>query len=446
MTSARSPRITRREALTLTGIGSAGLLAGGAAHEYRRRHAQPPEFGATVAMQGAEKAASWQSSRRIVEASEADIVHPESRVIRGPYDAPHLRAQEKWLSEISIPSAGASGEIPTDFFSEAALDLWVLTHDLPAPVAGWPQAWRYAWPRDTSHVAVALASLGDRAGARRELRALNTLVGRATVMHARYKPGGGVPDSRPPQDDGWGWVLWALDSCDHAWVGTEEDTSLRALAKHCAERLLARIGDHNLPSPSPDYWEVEAPQLTLGTAAPALIGLERASHLLSRGDDQDSLRLAEECSAKARVMETAIWATFGTHGWPREIKGGESDAAITFMLPPYRPNPSRQPELMQAVSVAASQMLRGNGGYAPGGDWKNDGVAWTPEIALLARAWMNTEETMPRAYETLQWLANHRTSLGSLSEKVWFDGTPAGPAPLAWTAALCLELGSMKNV
>jgi GH15 family glucan-1,4-alpha-glucosidase len=36
----------------------------------------------------------------------------------------------------------------------------------------------------------------------------------------------------------------------------------------------------------------------------------------------------------------------------------------------------------------------------------------------------------------LDWLDAHRTRWGSLPEKVLADGAPAGPAPLAWTAAL----------
>jgi GH15 family glucan-1,4-alpha-glucosidase len=36
----------------------------------------------------------------------------------------------------------------------------------------------------------------------------------------------------------------------------------------------------------------------------------------------------------------------------------------------------------------------------------------------------------------MDWLDAHRTRWGSLPEKVLADGAPAGPAPLAWTAAL----------
>lgn len=63
-------------------------------------------------------------------------------------------------------------------------------------------------------------------------------------------------------------------------------------------------------------------------------------------------------------------------------------------------------------------------------------MAWTPETAVLAGAWATADDTRGRAVETLDWLGRHRTDAGSLPEKVRDDGSPAGPAPLAWTAAV----------
>ena len=49
----------------------------------------------------------------------------------------------------------------------------------------------------------------------------------------------------------------------------------------------------------------------------------------------------------------------------------------------------------------------------------------------------------------LTWLDGHCTSWGSLPEKVLPDGNPAGPAPLAWTAALVVltenELATQRS-
>ena len=38
----------------------------------------------------------------------------------------------------------------------------------------------------------------------------------------------------------------------------------------------------------------------------------------------------------------------------------------------------------------------------------------------------------------LDWLVDRRTGVGALPEKVAADGSPAGPAPLAWTCSLLL--------
>jgi GH15 family glucan-1,4-alpha-glucosidase len=43
-----------------------------------------------------------------------------------------------------------------------------------------------------------------------------------------------------------------------------------------------------------------------------------------------------------------------------------------------------------------------------------------------------------RAEAWLGWLDSHRTALGSLPEKVLWDGSPSAVAPLAWTCALTL--------
>lgn len=428
-----------------TGVVGGGA-AGGAFYEYQRRHARPPTFGTTVAMVSNGHTRGWSSSRKIVEVSDRKQLHKGSRVLRGPEAPKHLRAQDDWLSSLELPTTtGLASSLPQDFFTEAALDLWVLTHELPAAVAGWPTAWRYAWPRDTAHVAVALMKVGDHSGARRQLLALNRLVGRVPHMAARYKPDGGKPDARTDQDDGWGWVLWALSTTRTEWQGSDLEGQLQRLTRHCAEQLLKRVQDKGLPRVSPDYWEVEEDELTLGVAAPSLFGLEHAASLLSPHPSTEFQDLAGRCLRAARMMEDSIHKSFGRRGWPREINGDQGDAAVTFMLPPYREDPPAELSLLRGVNRSADQMRRSNGGYAPGGGWKSDGVAWTPETALLARAWANDPGMVDESTRALKWIADHRTPTGSIPEKVWFDGTPAGPAPLAWSASLCLETGDLLN-
>lgn len=410
-------------------MGALALGAGGAGglSLYRHRHEVPATYGITVAMRSA--SGPWRQTRELVHASDLERVLPGTRVLVGPEQDRLVDAQEEWLSGLDLP--GAIAGAPRDLARQAALDLWVLSAGLPIAVAGWSPMWRHAWPRDTAHVAVALHRLGDARGATRQLAALASRVGTAGRMQARYALDGGTPDDRPPQDDGFGWALWAAGSTIDSWRGTADEARIDALVRHCATTALTRLGSDGLPLPSPDYWELDERQLTLGTAAPLLAGLEHAV-TLTTGD------LRERCAAAALRLDHQIHATFGQRGWPRRIGGGASDTAIAWLLPPYRTAPPRESEIRAALDVAAQQMSRPNGGYAPGGDWREDGVAWTPETAVLAGAWATAHATRGRAVETLAWLGDHRTDAGSLPEKVRDDGSPAGPAPLAWTAAVLL--------
>lgn len=416
-------------------VGSLGAVALGAASTggislYRGRHEVPSSYGLTVAMRT--DRGPWRGTRQLIDRDTLDRVLPDSRVLVGAEQEEMLDQQEQWLSGLTLP--GHVVGAPRDLFRQAALDLWVLTVGLPVAVAGWSPMWRHAWPRDTAYVAVALHRLGDAKGATRQLTALAERVGTAGRMQARYALDGGTPDARPPQDDGFGWTLWAAGSTVDSWRGTADEATIQALVRHCATTALTRLGSDGLPLPSPDYWELDESQLTLGTAAPLLAGLEHAAKLLTGA-------LQERCAAAALRLDHQIHATFGMRGWPRRVSGGASDTAIAWMLPPYRTSPPREQELRTALDLAAHQMSRDNGGYAPGGDWREDGVAWTPETAALAGAWATEPTTHDRARSTLAWLGEHRTEAGSLPEKVRDDGSPAGPAPLAWTAATLLTAG-----
>ena len=116
------------------------------------------------------------------------------------------------------------------------------------------------------------------------------------------------------------------------------------------------------------------------------------------------------------------------------MRDDDVNATIALVGPPF----TQQLEGSAPVRAGArARMTRASGGVAPGSGWRDDGVSWTPETALLAWSAAALGER-GEAEELLAWLESHRTAAGALPEKVVADGIPAGPAPLAWTCALVL--------
>lgn len=348
---------------------------------------------------------------------------------------PAAREQDRlWLAAGCVPGAGGPFE---DMARDALLDLHHLARPNGAVVAGWTPYWRYVWPRDASFAAVALARTGHPEDALGVLRFLQGVQDPDGTFQARYLiDGSGAPDDRGRQLDGTGWVLWAADQVVLALPPRDRQRALAGLARLVdrAGRAALDVTDAPgaLPPVSGDYWEVRETSLTLGTVAPIAIGLRAAADLARlRGDGAEAAGLA----GRAGRVETAIAEVFGPQGYPRHVTGGGRDAALAFLLPPFRTE--ARDDVVRAWQDAARGMARPAGGLAPGEDWKRDGVSWTPETALFALSAAATGDDA-RARAWLAWLDSHRTPMGSLPEKVLADGTPAAVAPLAWTCALVL--------
>ena len=298
-------------------------------------------------------------------------------------------------------------------------------------VAGPVSPWRYTWPRDASFAAAAFSGVGLRGEALGVLARLAALQLPGGGFEARYGADGGTPDDRPAQSDGAGWMLWAAGGVLADGAGADELGAVcgAALAR-AAENLVALTDTpSHLPAASPDYWEVAERALTLGIAAPVLLGLEAAAALGEAGLDIGIPGgLAAE---RAAVVRVAVERAFAP-AWGRHMRDDDIDAAIALVGPPFTRELSGARE---ARADAVPRMRRRSGGVAPGASWRDDGVSWTPETALLA--WSAVAQGRPReAGRLLEWLDSHRTALGALPEKVSADGAPAGPAPLAWTCAL----------
>lgn len=413
--------IARRTFLSL-GLTPLALAGWGITHRLRNPlEERIPLYSAGVAFSSA--------GQRVMLGPEDPFPTAGSRVLTGAEGVTDVLAAEATLLAAALARSDPRW---ADLSTSAVLDLNVLTHALPAPVAAWTDRWHYVWPRDAAHVCRTLAALGRHEEVRACLRFLVRAQRADGHFEARYTLTGGVPDARPMQADGVGWFLWAVRECCAALPAHR--TQLLALTRDAANHALTAIyadlesGD-GLPSATPDYWEVPESRTTLGIAALTLAGLQSAAEL-----GPELCEAAVYAGGYADRLRERIRVEFGHLGYQRYVRGGGHDAAITFLLPPYVTGFEQEVgDLL--LDVAWQDMLRPAGGVAPGARWKDDFISWTPETALFAQAYaaLGNRE---RAEEILGWLETHRTEAGSLPEKVLSDGEPAAVAPLAWTCAV----------
>ncbi|MBB2901161.1 GH15 family glucan-1,4-alpha-glucosidase [Kineococcus radiotolerans] len=345
-------------------------------------------------------------------------------------------ADAAWLAEGVVPGAGGPYEA---MVRQGLLDLRALTAASGAVAAGPAPSWRYAWPRDSAFAAVALARTAHPGDADRVLGFLTDVQLDDGGFEARYLlDGGGTPDGRRRQDDGAGWALWALrevlDADPSPASARARAEGVRALLEAATEFVLDRTGGgEELPEPSPDYWERRETRLTLGTAAPLVAGLRAAAAVHSRlGERSRALAVGRAADRlRALVRERFAPSGFARYADLDEPPGGV-DAAVAFLLPPFAAR--AEPDVLAALDRYQVQARRPAGGLAPGAGWRRDGVSWTPETAVVAHVAACSGRT-GQARAWLDWLDAHRTSWGSIPEKVLADGSPAGPAPLGWSAA-----------
>lgn len=413
-------------------LGAGGVLTYGAlawwSLEYRIRRAEVPLYSETVAF-------SAPGARELVPAGHTEAVVPGTRVlVSSPLRTMLVEEEQAWLETCApwVRTALLAGD---DVLRSALLDLRALSVGLPVSVAGWSRRWRYAWPRDVSFVATALARVGHPEHAAEQLAFLQEVQRHDGWFEARYdlrtrRP----PDDRVAQLDGSAWSVWgahqlAVAAPDRAAALLQP---LRGMLVRSAQRLLVCVDPATgLPMASSDYWELVERSVTLGTAASVLAGLHSATDVLPLVGEA---ALAERTRAAGEALAAQVHGQFGGRGYPRMLTDSAADAAVTFLAAPIGPTGAGD-EVLAAMGRAQTAMARPAGGVAPGVGWKDDGISWTPETALFAAAWAASGERV-RAESLLGWLGEHRTEAGSFPEKVLYDGRPAAVAPLAWTAAL----------
>jgi len=306
-----------------------------------------------------------------------------------------------------------------------------------AAIAGWAPAWRYVWPRDASFAVAALTVAGQPARAAAILDFLAGVAPGDGRWQARYLPDGSgrTPDGRGVQADGGGWVCWAVWAhltARPAPAGPPGADLRRwwPMVAASADAITGRLDSTGQPAPSPDYWETPTDRVTLETVTASLVGLRAAAAVARRVGRAATTAAWSAAAARLTTAAAHRWAPWG---YPRSLPGGGVDAAVGLLagLAPDLPG-------LPAAVTAAGQVLRlPNGGVRPGQDWPHhDGLAWTPETAMLALGSHTTDPAGSARW--LRWLDTHRTADGALPEKVTPAGHPASVAPLGWTAALVL--------
>jgi len=351
----------------------------------------------------------------------------------GPAAAAHAAAEQRtWLAAGDVPGQGGPHE---QLARAALLDLHSLTVGDGVVVAGWSEDWRYVWPRDSSFVAVALARTGHVDDALEVLGFLDRVQAPDGSFQARYLPdGSGPPDRRGVQTDGTGWAMWSaglvLAEVDDA-RRPEVARRLAPLVERSAGHALRLVAD-GLPPASPDYWEVAEKDVTLGTAAPLVAGLEQAAVVLAAAGRPVPAAAAAAGAAAARQ---AVVDAFAPTGYGRYTTRALPDAASAFVLAPFW---GRAPvDGAAAWRASVPSMLRPAAGLAPGAGWRRDGVTWTPQTTLYA--WVAAEQgDVTAATRWLDVVDAHRTPSGAIPEKLLADGAPAAVAPLGWSAACVL--------
>jgi len=320
------------------------------------------------------------------------------RSVGGPRSA---RADRRWLGQAQPLGAGAPGWARA-MHRRSLLVLRALTDRRTGAVAaGAREGWAYVWPRDASAAAIALASAGYRAEARRVVR---FLLGLDLDAAARFRGTGEPVADRGPQGDAAGWV-------------------------GAAARAAGLPAPRGAPSwnARTDYQEGDAGDY-LGNA------------LASTAADRDR-----------RQREQGIAEAFGgPDGLTRRAgdPGSGVDSAAAWAVRPFR--------LHSLFPLARRTLLRLTArstryGIVPSEDWGGGDDPWTAPTAWTAWSLAALANAEPGRFRgtalrdrraALRLVADLRraaTPLGLLPERVdAHTGVPRSTTPLAWSHAFAI--------
>lgn len=321
------------------------------------------------------------------------------------------RADRRWLARARPLGAGAPGWARA-MYCRSLLVLRALTDRRSGAVAaGAREGWAYVWPRDASAAAIALASAGYRAEARRVAR---FLLGLDLDAAARFRGTGEPVPGRGPQGDATGWVAAAARA-----------TGLPPPQGAPAWRDRA------------DYQEGEA-------------GDYLANALASTAVDGPKSGLRPRFAARRTEMTGLVAAFGGPRGLVRraETPGSGLDSAAAWAVRPF-PHPHLLRLVRRTLMRLAARDTRF--GIVPSQDWSGGSDPWTAPTAWTAWSLAALASAEPRRFRetalrerraALRLIANLRraaTPLGLLPERVDArSGVPRSTTPLAWSHAFAI--------
>jgi hypothetical protein len=258
-----------------------------------------------------------------------------------------------------------------------------------AVIAGAREGWAYVWPRDAGAVAIALASSGYGAEARRIAR---FLLGLDLAAAARFHTDGTPVEGRAAQGDAAGWVAAAARAA-----------GLRAAVAPRPWRDIA------------DYQEVDS------------------------GDYLANALAAGAVEGRASQDEEAIQALFETPAATLAREAGDPasglDSAAAWAVRPF-PHPALYPLARRTLLRLAAGS--GHFGIVPSQRWGGGVDPWTAPTAWTA--W--SLAALGERHAALQLMAALRrtaTPDGMLPERVDArTGTPTSTTPLAWSHAFAV--------
>ncbi len=330
------------------------------------------------------------------------------RRIGGPDGA---RTDRRWLSR-AWPLGTKAPRWARAMYRRSLLVLRALTDRRSGAVAAGARAgWAYVWPRDAAAVALAFASAGYRAEARRVARFLTRL---DLNSAARFDGTGAPVPGRDAQGDAAGWVAAAAQAAD-----------LRAQPIPYAWSARA------------DYQEGDAGDYLGNAIASSVVPGTKTGRL---------------DSADLREMRW-IAAAFGT---PRGlVRGAEDPSSGLDSAAAWAVRPFPLPKLFPAVRGTLHQLVaqrRSRFGIVPSASWSGGAAPWTAptawtawSLAALARDEKYSRES-PAAvrdrHSALRLMGDLRraaTPLGLLPERVDArTGLPTSTTPLAWSHAFAI--------